>query len=98
MFERLEGAKVTPADIPVSIALEKFDAEGVHQVWLKAMERRETDPQGAITSARTLLGLSANTSSMKPANLMTRTPISWLVQNHIEKAEYRTEPTLGIDL
>jgi hypothetical protein len=55
MFERVEGSKATPADFAVSTALEKFDTETVHQLWLKAMERRETDPQGAITLARTLL-------------------------------------------
>ena len=37
------------------MTLEKFDAETVHQVWLKALERRESDPEGAITLARTLL-------------------------------------------
>jgi len=39
----------------VSVALEKFDAETVHRLWLKAMERREADPEGAITLARTIL-------------------------------------------
>ncbi len=55
MLDRFEGLKGTPADLGVSAALEKFDAESVHQVWLKALERRETDPEGAITLARTLL-------------------------------------------
>jgi hypothetical protein len=35
--------------------LETFDAEGVHSVWAKALARRKTDPEGAITVARTLL-------------------------------------------
>ena len=55
LFERLDGAKATPADGNVSLALEKFDPDTVHQIWLKAMERRESDPEGAITLARTLL-------------------------------------------
>lgn len=55
MFDRIEGAKAVPSDFNVSLALEKFEADTVHQVWLKAMERRESDPEGAITSARTLL-------------------------------------------
>jgi len=55
MFERIDGSKATPADLSVSTALEKFDIDTVRQLWLKAMERRETDPQGAITLARTLL-------------------------------------------
>jgi len=55
LFERIEGSKATPADQTVSVALEKFDSETVHRLWLKAIERRETDPEGAITLARTLL-------------------------------------------
>jgi hypothetical protein len=55
LFDRIEGTATTPADKTVSVALEKFDAETVHQIWLKALERRETDPDGAITIARTLL-------------------------------------------
>jgi Abortive infection C-terminus len=55
LVEYLEGANRTPVDPVVSDALENFDAEGVHKVWIKALERRHTDPEGAITSARTLL-------------------------------------------
>ena len=55
MFERIDGSKATPADQGVSTALEKFDTATVHQLWLKALERRETEPEGAITLARTLL-------------------------------------------
>ena len=35
--------------------LQTFDADGVHKVWIKALERRHADPEGAITIARTLL-------------------------------------------
>lgn len=55
LFERIEGAKAAPSDQSVAIAMEKFDAETVHRLWTKAMERRETDSEGAITLARTLL-------------------------------------------
>ena len=55
IFVRIDGDAGTPADLSVSTALEKFDIETVHQLWLKALERRETDPEGAITLARTLL-------------------------------------------
>ena len=55
MLERLEGSSAAPSDHNVSVTLEKFDAETVHQVWIKALERRESDPEGAITLARTLL-------------------------------------------
>lgn len=55
MFERLDGSKTTPADSGISMALAKFDTSTVHQIWLKALERRDTEPEGAITLARTLL-------------------------------------------
>jgi hypothetical protein len=51
----LEGVNSTPVDPIVSDVLQNFDADGVHKVWTKALERRHTDPEGAITSARTLL-------------------------------------------
>ncbi len=50
LIDHLEGANRTPAD-----AVVRDVSEGVHKVWIKALERRHTDPEGAITSARTLL-------------------------------------------
>lgn len=44
-----------PADNLVSEVLRSFDEAGVHAVWQRALTRRETDPEGAITLARTLL-------------------------------------------
>lgn len=44
-----------PADQLISSALEAFDEEWVHAAWTKASDRRKADPEGAITSARTLL-------------------------------------------
>lgn len=48
------GAK-HPSDIVVSEAMDRIDAEHVRIAWTKALERRSTDPEGAITMARTLL-------------------------------------------
>jgi hypothetical protein len=45
----------SPADETVAEILSRFDTEHVHQVWTRALERRADDPEGAITSARTLL-------------------------------------------
>jgi integrase len=39
----------------VSEALEVFNSTYMQEVWSKALARRETDPEGAVTSARTLL-------------------------------------------
>jgi hypothetical protein len=55
LLNHLEGADRTPVDTVTSDVLQKFDADGVHIVWEKALARRHTDPDGAITSARTLL-------------------------------------------
>jgi hypothetical protein len=55
LHDELEGKGRVPADKHVSDVLSKFDVENVHAVWQKALERRKDDPEGAITSARTLL-------------------------------------------
>jgi hypothetical protein len=55
LFDFLEQRNTAPADNVVSDVLKSFDSVGVHVVWNKALERRHTDPDGAITSARTLL-------------------------------------------
>lgn len=55
LLEALERGLASPADNVVSSALEKYDASHVQAAWSKALERRSTDPEGAITSARTLI-------------------------------------------
>ncbi|TRB00386.1 MULTISPECIES: abortive infection family protein [Rhizobium/Agrobacterium group] len=55
LMDYLEGKAKAPSDTEMSDALETFDAEGVHVVWSKALSRRASDPEGAITIARTLL-------------------------------------------
>jgi len=54
LLEILERG-IMPADLVVSDALEQFDAAHVQAAWSKALERRSSDPEGAITSARTLV-------------------------------------------
>lgn len=46
---------VQPADELISKALVSFDESGVHHAWQKALDRRASDPEGAITAAKTLL-------------------------------------------
>lgn len=48
-------AGVQPADALISETLISFDESAVHLAWTKALERRATDPEGAITAAKTLL-------------------------------------------
>jgi hypothetical protein len=44
-----------PADNDISAILVNFDTEKVHIAWQKALERRNEDPEAAITMARTLI-------------------------------------------
>lgn len=55
LLEFFETGSRTPTDQIVSDVLKRFDAESVHTVWTKALDRRQSDPEGAITAARTLL-------------------------------------------
>jgi hypothetical protein len=51
----LEQSASTPSDEVHNQALKKVDSAHVQLAWQKALERRSTDPDGAITAARTLL-------------------------------------------
>lgn len=54
LIDRLErGAAL--ADTVISDTLTSFDADAITGAWNKALARREADPAGAITAARTLL-------------------------------------------
>lgn len=55
LLDHLEGRNRSPIDTAASEVLASFDADGVHSAWAKALTRRHTDPEGAITIARTLL-------------------------------------------
>jgi hypothetical protein len=44
-----------PADDDISTILSNFDTEHINIAWQKALERRNHDPEGAITMARTLM-------------------------------------------
>jgi hypothetical protein len=56
-----------PLDLIVSEGLKRFNEVNVHVVWQKALERRITDPEGAITSARRAMSFSR-----KPIAVLTR--------------------------
>lgn len=55
LLDALERASISPADHIFADTLGKLDASHVQSAWAKALERRATDPEGAITSARTLI-------------------------------------------
>ena len=55
LLAELEGSTTAPGDVHVSDALSTLSSSAVHTAWQTALERRLADPDGAITSARTLL-------------------------------------------
>lgn len=55
ILEYLESMAETPSDNIILTALDgKNGATFIQDAWSKALERRDSDPEGAITSARTL--------------------------------------------
>jgi Abortive infection C-terminus len=54
-IEYLEAKQTSPGMAPVGQMLAQFNAEEVHAAWEKALTRRNDDPEGAITAARTLV-------------------------------------------
>jgi hypothetical protein len=54
MIDALERGPALADDL-ITEGIASFDALGVKDAWNKALARRDTDPAGAITAARTLL-------------------------------------------
>lgn len=55
LLDELERSEPSPGHPPIHQTLEKVDSAHVKDAWQKALDRRIEDPEGAITSARTLL-------------------------------------------
>ena len=55
LIEYLEAQDRAPGVAPITATLEAFDPEHVHAAWQKALDRRTTDPEGAITASRALI-------------------------------------------
>jgi hypothetical protein len=51
----LETEPRIPSDAAISAIVQAVSSEFVQDAWHKALERRSTDPEGAITASRTLL-------------------------------------------
>jgi len=52
---RLSGGPFSPSDNPITETLSHVDSDYVHEVWQTALRRRFEDPDGAFTTARSLL-------------------------------------------
>lgn len=55
IIKRLDILASSPSDVLVSSTIDKYNAEYVSDIWMRAIERRAENPEAAITSARTLL-------------------------------------------
>jgi len=55
LIEYFEENEISPHDQTISEVLKNLNSESVNIIWAKALERRQTDPEGAITIAKTLL-------------------------------------------
>jgi len=55
LMDLLEEKSSKPSDTTISEGLKSFDEDGIHSIWAKALDRRKSDPEGAITMARTLM-------------------------------------------
>jgi len=58
MLERFESS---PLDDLVNVTADHLDSASVSAAWRKAIERRSSDPEGAITAARSLLESTCKT-------------------------------------
>ncbi len=61
VLDALHAATSGPADDLVAQAVTRLDAESVLGAWTRALDRRDTDPEAAVTSARALLEATCKT-------------------------------------
>ena len=55
LLDYCESCKAFPAEKSISEVIQKFDETGINDAWQKALERKSTDSEGAITLSRTIL-------------------------------------------
>lgn len=55
LLTMLETESRTPSDAGITATMKSVSSAYIEEMWHKALERRSTDPEGAITAARTLL-------------------------------------------
>ena len=55
LLTMLETGFRSPSDKAISATVQAVSSSFIQEAWHKALERRSTDPEGAITAARTLL-------------------------------------------
>lgn len=55
LLAELEKESRAPSDSGISAVVQSVSSNYIQEVWQKALERRSSDPEGAITASRTLL-------------------------------------------
>ncbi len=55
LLDFCESKQTFPAEKFISEVLQNFDEAGINSAWQKALERKISDPEGAITIAKTIL-------------------------------------------
>lgn len=55
LIEHLEAGDRAAGDESISTSLTQFGADAIQAAWQKALSRRSSDPEGAITASRTLV-------------------------------------------
>lgn len=55
VLAKLESQQIYPSDEIATKKIQELNQAYIHDEWQKALERRASDPEGAITSARSLL-------------------------------------------
>jgi hypothetical protein len=55
LLTMLETESRTPSDAGITATVQSVSSAYIQETWHKALERRSSDPEGAITAARTLL-------------------------------------------
>ena len=55
LLDYCESNRKFPAQKSISEVIQKFDETGINKAWRKALERKSTDPEGAITLSRSIL-------------------------------------------
>jgi hypothetical protein len=92
-FEPLLGAlerfASTPLDDLMATEAEDLNSASVLAVWSKALERRATDPDGAITAARTLLESVCKT-------ILDDTTQGYKASDDLPKLYYKVSKTLKL--
>lgn len=55
VLDALTESRMPPSDALAAGAIDRLDSESVRVAWTEALDRRENNPEGAVTMARTLL-------------------------------------------